>query len=103
MVKKITDKEFEEVKAQNLAIIDFSAVWCGPCKMLAPVMEEISEELGDKVSFYNVDVDECPDLAMKYGVSSIPALVYLKNGEKIDMKVGFAPKDIIANYVKAQL
>ncbi|MCQ2526603.1 MAG: thioredoxin [Lachnospiraceae bacterium] len=103
MVKKITDKEIAEVKAQSVALIDFSAAWCGPCKMLAPVLEDVSDELSDKVAFYNVDVDECPELAESYGVSSIPALVLLKDGEKVDTKVGFAPKDIILSYIKGQL
>jgi len=103
MVKKISEKEFAEVKAQNVALIDFSATWCGPCKMVAPILEEVSEQIGDRVAFYNVDVDENPKLAEAFGVSSIPALVLLKGGEKVDMKVGFAPKDIIVNYIESQL
>ena len=58
MVKKISQEEFEQVKNDDIAVIDFSAEWCGPCKMLAPVMEEVSEELGDSASFYNIVVDE---------------------------------------------
>ena len=58
MVKKISQEEFEQVKNDDIAVIDFSAEWCGPCKMLAPVMDEVSEELGDSVSFYNIDVDQ---------------------------------------------
>lgn len=101
MVKKITEKEFDEVKQQKVALIDFSAAWCGPCKMLAPVLEEVSEQMSD-VSFYNVDVDENMDLAQQFGITNIPALVVLKNGEKAGMQVGFAPKDGIISFINSQ-
>lgn len=103
MVKKISEKEFEQVAADHIAVIDFSATWCGPCKMLAPVLEEVSEEMQGKVSFYNVDVDENPSLAVKYGIQNIPALVVLKDGEKVDQQVGFQPKENISRFVEAQL
>lgn len=103
MVKKISEKEFIEVKEQEVAVIDFSAEWCGPCKMLAPILEEISEQLGDKVAFYNVDVDEAPQLAQAYDIMNIPALVLLKKGEKADMHVGFAPKANIISFIEEQL
>ena len=91
MVKKISQNEFNEVTASEVAVIDFSATWCGPCKMLAPVLEEVSEEYAGKVNFFNVDVDE------------IPALVVLKKGEKVDTQVGFAPKENIVEFIKKQL
>ena len=87
MVKKISQEEFEQVKNDDIAVIDFSAEWCGPCKMLAPVMEEVSEELGDSVSFYNIDVDQNMDIAQQYRIVSIPALLVLKKGEKVDMQI----------------
>lgn len=102
MVKKISEKEFAEVQEKDLALIDFSAEWCGPCKMLAPVLDEISEEMNECLYFYNVDVDQDPDLAQKFGVTSIPALVILKKGEKADMQVGFKPKDGIVSFIQAQ-
>lgn len=103
MVKKMTEKEFNELKSEKLALIDFSATWCGPCKMLAPVLEEVSEEMGEMVDFYNVDVDENPSLAGKFEISSIPALVLLKDGKKVAMQVGFQPKAGIVNFIKGQL
>lgn len=103
MVKKISENEFNEVQEKAVSLIDFSATWCGPCKMLAPVLDEVSEEMKDSVSFFNIDVDENPNLAEKFGVSSIPALVILKNGEKADMQVGFQPKAGIVNFINAQL
>ena len=99
MVKKISQNEFNEVTASEVAVIDFSATWCGPCKMLAPVLDEVSEEYAGKVNFFNVDVDENPDLAMQYKIMNIPALVVLKKGEKVDTQVGFAPKENIFAYM----
>lgn len=103
MVKKITNKEFAEVKESEVAVVDFSAAWCAPCKMLAPVLEEVSEELAGSAAFYNVDVDENPDLAQQYDIVSIPALVVLKNGDKQDVQVGFQPKDAIISFIKAAI
>ena len=102
MVKKISQNEFNEVTASEVAVIDFSATWCGPCKMLAPVLEEVSEEYAGKVNFFNVDVDENPDLAMQYKIMNIPALVVLKKGEKVDTQVGFAPKENIVDALKLE-
>lgn len=103
MVKKISEKEFAEVQEKNVALIDFSAGWCGPCKMLAPILEEVSEKMSESVTFYNVDVDENPDLAQQFNVTSIPALVILKKGEKAEMQIGFQPKDRIEAFIKGQL
>lgn len=103
MVKKISGKEFAEVQGKDVALIDFSAGWCGPCKMLAPVLEEVSEEMSEDAAFYNIDVDENPDLAQQFGVTGIPALVVLKKGKKADMQVGFQPKDRIVAFIKSQI
>lgn len=103
MVKKISQEEFEQVKNDDIAVIDFSAEWCGPCKMLAPVMDEVSEELGDSVSFYNIDVDQNMDIAQQYRIVSIPALLVLKKGEKVDMQIGFQPKDGVVEFIKKHL
>lgn len=103
MVKKISENEFSEVMNAEVALIDFSATWCGPCKMLAPVLEEVSEEMKDHVAMYNIDVDENPNLATEYNITSIPALVLLKNGKKVDMQVGFQPKENIVKLIQSQL
>ena len=72
MVKKINAQEFEtKAKNSDVAVVDFSATWCGPCKMLAPVLEQVSDQLAGRVDFYNVDVDECPELAMEYAVKGM--------------------------------
>lgn len=103
MVKKISKNEFEQVKNDEIAVIDFSAEWCGPCKMLAPVMEEVSEEFSDSVSFYNIDVDENMDIAQMYKIVSIPTLILLKKGEKVNMQIGFQPKDGVVSFIKSHL
>ena len=101
MVRKVNGQEFEnEVMKAPAAVVDFSATWCGPCRMMAPVPEEISEKMGDRVSFYNVDVDEVPELAAKYGIQSIPCLLLLKNGQAVDQSVGFRPGPQITAWIE---
>lgn len=102
MVKKINGSEFEVEALKGCAVVDFSAIWCGPCKMLAPVLEEVSEELGE-VNFFNVDVDDEPDLAVKYDITNIPALLVLKDGVKQDILVGFRPKETLIEDIKSRL
>lgn len=97
-MKIISGSEFAEVKNNKKVVIDFFATWCGPCKMLAPVLEELSKEMSD-VEFYKVDVDESADIAKEYGIMSIPTLVLLENGEKKDMLVGFKPKEAIVEFI----
>lgn len=93
MVQVINENEFGTATENGLCVVDFSATWCGPCRMLAPVLESLSQELEGKCAFFKVDVDENPALAMQYGISSIPALVVLKDGMELDTLVGFRPKD----------
>ena len=104
MVKKVNGQEFqEEAMKAPAAVVDFSATWCGPCRMLAPVLEEVSDKLGDRVSFYNVDVDEAPGLAMQYGINSVPCLLLLKNGAVADQSVGFRPGAQITAWIEGDL
>ncbi|MBQ9518784.1 MAG: thioredoxin [Firmicutes bacterium] len=95
MINKVTNSDLTSAKAANFAVIDFSATWCGPCKMLAPIFEELSEEFADKVEFYGADVDENPNAAQEYRVASIPNIVFLKNGELVNQQIGFTPKEIL--------
>ena len=102
MVKKISQDEFQEVRDSAVAVVDFSATWCNPCKMLAPVLEEISTEM-DNVNFFNIDVDDNPDISGEYGIQSIPAIIVFKNGEVADQTVGFQPKENLVKLIQAQL
>ena len=99
MVKKINEAEFSEVKNSKFAVVDFNATWCGPCKMLGPVLEEVSEELGSKVAFFAVDVDDNQSLAIKNKIQSIPAIVIYKDGEPVDRQIGFLPKAQLVDFI----
>ena len=103
MVTKIVNDNMSAAAAAPVALIDFSAVWCGPCKMVSPVIDALSEKFAGRIEFYNADVDENMDLAAKYNIQNIPSLLLLKNGEAVDMKVGFMPEPILANWLEGQL
>lgn len=74
-------------------MIDFSAQWCGPCQRVAPILEEVSDELDGKADFFNIDIDENADAADEYGITNIHAIMVMKDGEVVDMQVGFQPKE----------
>ena len=94
MVNKFTEANFEaEVLQSDIPVfVDFYADWCGPCKMMSPVIDKLSEEYAGKIKVGKVNVDENSDLAMKYGIMSIPNMVFFKNGEVVDRVVGAIPK-----------
>ncbi|KMK94012.1 thioredoxin [Rossellomorea marisflavi] len=94
-----TDQNFTAETNSGLVLADFWAPWCGPCKMIAPVLEELDSEMGEKVKIVKVDVDENQETAGKYGVMSIPTLVILKDGEVVDKVIGFQPKEALAELV----
>ena len=81
-------------------LVDFWAPWCGPCKMLGPVLEEVEKEIGNKAVIAKVNVDDEQDIAVKYGVSSIPTMIIFKKGQPLDRSVGFASKDKIISLIK---
>ena len=90
---EVTDDTFESTIADNkLVLVDFWAPWCGPCRMVAPVLDEIAGEHGDKVTIAKVNTDENQAVASKHGIMSIPTMMLFKNGEKIDQMVGALPK-----------
>lgn len=97
MAKVISSAEFENevLKSSNVAIVDFFAVWCEPCKMLAPVIDEIGSELSGKVSVFKVDVDQSSDIAMKYEIMGVPTVMVFKDGAPVDKIVGFLPKAVL--------
>lgn len=94
MAKVISSSEFKNqvLESSETVMVDFFAEWCGPCKMLAPALEELSKEMEGKVKIIKVDVDRSPDLAQKYGISGVPTVMIFKNGAAVDKMVGFQPK-----------
>jgi thioredoxin 1 len=101
MVKKVNSDVFADEIKGNVAVVDFSAEWCGPCKMLGPVLEELSNELSGEMSFLNVDVDENADLAINYRIQSIPAVLVFKDGAEVARQIGFVPKEQIKEWLLA--
>ena len=103
-VKHLTTAEFDSVVDNSpLSVVDFWATWCGPCRMLAPVIEKLGEEYGEKVLIAKVDVDAEPDLARRFGIMSIPTVVFLKNGREFERKVGLMGPEAFAKILDENL
>jgi thioredoxin 1 len=100
---KIDSPQFQDAIKSGVAVVDFNATWCGPCKMLAPVLEALSEEMAGKASFYAMDVDDNPDIAQQFGIASIPYVAVFKDGQKVDEQVGFVPKPRLQAFVERNL
>ena len=101
-ILKINDENFDEkvLKSEKPVLIDFYADWCMPCKMMHPILQEISEELEGQVVVGKINVDENTDLAVKYGVMSIPTLVMIKNGNDTERKIGVQSKEELVEWIK---
>lgn len=100
---EIDEKKFEEevLKAKGIVVVDFWASWCGPCKMLAPILEEISEELDGKIKFTKINVDQNSDLASRNNIMSIPTLVVFKDGKIVDQILGLQEKKSLITKLKS--
>lgn len=98
-----TDQNFASETNEGVVLVDFWAPWCGPCKMIAPVLEELDQELGDKLKIAKLNVDENQETSAKYEVMSIPTLLLFKNGEVVDKVVGFQPKEALAARLNSHL
>ena len=99
----LTKDGFDKAVASGVSMVDFWASWCGPCKMLSPVMENLAEKYEGKVTVGKVNVDDEPDLALRFGVMSIPTVVFLKDGKEIDRKVGVMPGDVFVQTLENNL
>ena len=102
MAQVINSIEFRNLVegAEGVAVVDFFATWCGPCKMLAPVFQEVGNELDGKAQFYKVDIDQSLDIARQFNVSTVPTIIVFKNGEPIERLVGFMPKENLLAKIK---
>ena len=102
-VGKVSDATFESevLKATSPVVVDFWAEWCGPCRMIAPALEEIAGSLGEKVKIVKLNVDENPQTAAKYNIQSIPTLMIFKNGDMSSRQIGAAPKQKLEQWITA--
>jgi thioredoxin 1 len=102
---KVTDASFQKdvLEAGKPVVVDFWAEWCGPCRMIAPALEELSTELGEKLTIAKINIDENPQVPMKYGVRGIPTLMIFQNGQVAATKVGALPKTKIKEWIEASI
>lgn len=105
MALEFTDANFDAMvlKSDKPVIVDFWAVWCGPCRMVGPIVQEISTEYADKAVVGKLDVDHNPEVARKFGIRNIPTILFFQNGEIVDKQVGAVPKQVLVNKLEALL
>ena len=97
---EINDQNFSSEVSSGIVLVDFWAPWCGPCKMIAPVLEELDSEIGDQIKIGKINVDHNPNSAAQFGVMSIPTLLLFKEGEVVEKVVGFQPKERLISLLK---
>ena len=104
MAKIATNTSFDGLlESEKLVIVDFWATWCGPCRMLSPILDEVEEEMADRITVVKVNVDDADEIAMRYRIMSIPTLIFFKNGQMVDRSVGAMPKSMLVDKINANL
>jgi thioredoxin 1 len=104
MAKVATNTNFDELlQDSKLVIVDFWAVWCGPCRMISPILDELEEEMAQEITVVKVNVDDADEIAARYRIMNIPTLLFVKNGQVVDKTVGAMPKNALADRIKQNL
>ncbi len=105
MAKEFTDSNFETevLKSDKLTMVDFWAEWCGPCRAIGPVVEELATTYTGKVNIGKVNVDQNPNVSTQFGITSIPAILFIKNGQVVDKQIGAVPKSVLEKKIQAHL
>ena len=104
MAKVATNNTFDElIQSDKLVVADFWATWCGPCRMLTPILDEVEEEMSDKIQVVKVNVDDADEVAAQFRIMSIPTLLFFKNGQIVDKTVGAMPKNELINKINSNL
>jgi len=93
----------EVINSDKPVVVDFWAPWCGPCRIIAPIIEELAIEMGDKVKFGKLNTDENPNIAMRYGIRAIPTIMLFKNGEVVDTRIGVQHKEALRQMINSHL
>jgi thioredoxin 1 len=104
MAQIATNTSFDGLlESEKLVIVDFWATWCGPCRMLSPILDEVEEEMADQIAVVKVNVDDADEIAMRYRIMSIPTLLFFKGGQLVDKTVGAMPKNLLVQKINANL
>jgi len=105
MALELTDSNFQTqvLESDKLTVVDFWAEWCGPCRAIGPVIEELSKEYSGRINVGKVNVDQNPDLSVNYGITSIPAILFIKGGKVVDKQIGAVPKSVLDKKIAAHL
>ena len=104
-IKHITKDNFNElvIDSKKPVLVDFFATWCGPCKMLSPILEQVADEVADNVVVAKIDIDECMELAQEYGIMSVPTMILFKEGAEVSRNIGFRGKPQILDMINSKL
>jgi thioredoxin 1 len=103
LIEEITDSQFKSTIASGVVVVDFWAPWCGPCKVLAPILDEVATDLKDVIKVVKLNVDENNDTASEYGIATVPTLMLFRDGQKIDQRIGAQQKTQLLAFIKQGL